>query len=102
MFTIAGTGVNIAGVQFAARANKIMLYAMLAILAVFMLMRLVAPYAGKGNGGLTFKSVFDAHRFSWSAMGTAILSSSTNFLGFDAITTLAEEVVPEPIAVSGA
>ena len=95
LFTAAGTGINIAGVQFAARANKIMLYAMLAVLAVFMAAGLVALYSGKGNGGLTAGSLFDARRFSWPAMGTAILISSTNFLGFDAITTLAEEVVPE-------
>jgi amino acid transporter len=56
---------------------------------------LAALAAGKGNGGLTVHSLFDARRFSWPAMGTAILISSTNFLGFDAITTLAEEVVPE-------
>ena len=95
LFTVAGTGVNIAGVQFAARANKIMLYVMLAILAIFLVMGLLALAAGKGNGGLTAASLFDSRRFSWPAMGTAILISSTNFLGFDAITTLAEEVVPE-------
>ena len=95
LFTVAGTGVNIVGIQFAARANKIMLYAMLVVLAVFMAMGLMALAAGKGNGGLTFRSLFNARAFSWPAMGTAILISSTNFLGFDAITTLAEEVVPE-------
>ncbi len=95
VFTVAGTGINVAGIQFAARANRIMLYAMLLILGVFLVMGLVALAHGKGNGGLTAASLFDPRRFAWPAIGTAILISSTNFLGFDAITTLAEEVVPE-------
>ena len=94
-FTILGTGMNIAGIGFAAKANKAMLYAMLLVLAIFMGVGLTALYHGKGNGSLTMGSLFDSHRFAWPAMGTAILISSTNFLGFDAITTLAEEVRPE-------
>ena len=94
-FTVFGTGMNIAGISFAAKANKAMLYAMLLVLAIFMVMGLTALYGGKGHGMLTMHSLFDSHRFAWPAMGTAILISSTNFLGFDAITTLAEEVRPE-------
>ena len=94
-FTVLGTAANIAGVGFAARANKAMLVAMLVVLALFMGLGLLALHHGKGNGALTMHALFDAHHFAWPAMGTAILISSTNFLGFDAITTLAEEVRPD-------
>lgn len=95
VFTILGTGMNIAGIRFAARANKIMLVAMLVVLGIFVAAGISALMAGKGNGALTYTSIFNIQNFAWPAMGTAILISSTNFLGFDAITTLAEEVVPE-------
>ncbi len=95
LFTLIGTSMNIVGVRFAAYANKVMLVAMLVVLAIFMACGSIALLAGKGHGALTWASVFDRARFSWPAMGTAVLISSTNFLGFDAITTLGEEVLPE-------
>uniref|UniRef100_UPI0035CAE186 APC family permease n=1 Tax=uncultured Sphingomonas sp. TaxID=158754 RepID=UPI0035CAE186 len=95
VFTIVGTSMNVVGIQFAARANKTMLVAMLVVLLIFLAVGTAALVAGKGAGALRFDMLFDAQRFAWPAMGTAILISSTNFLGFDAITTLAEEVVLE-------
>jgi amino acid transporter len=95
LFTLVGTSMNIVGMTFAARANKAMLVALLIILAIFVTCGLAALWAGKGHGSLTMSSLFNPARFSWPAMGTAVLVSSTNFLGFDAITTLGEEVVTE-------
>jgi amino acid transporter len=95
LFTAIGTSMNIAGIQFAAKVNKAMLVAMLVVLAIFMICGMHALWAGKGHGGLTSTAVFNPARFSWPAMGTAVLISSTNFLGFDAITTLGEEVALE-------
>lgn len=90
-FVVLGTGMNLGGVKFNARTIKVMLYAMFLVLAVFLVAGGYALYQGKGNGGLTLGSLYNAHAFSWNSMGAAVLISSINFLGFDAITTRGEE-----------
>jgi amino acid transporter len=94
IFTVIGTGMNIVGIKIAAKANALMLLGMLVILAIFLVCGAIALSSGHGNGSLTARSIYSPEHFSWHAIGTAILISSTNFLGFDAITTLGEEVLP--------
>ena len=95
LFVVLGTLANLIGIKFAAKVNQTMLIAILGVLAVFVVVAGLALYSGKGNGGLTLASLYDPSRFTLPAIATGILISSTNFLGFDAITTLAEEVLPE-------
>ncbi len=92
VFVIVGTGMNLFGVKFNARVNKLMLITMMVVLAVFMIAGLLALEAGKGRGGLTFTAFFNPQSFTWKAMSAGILISSVNYLGFDATTTLGEEV----------
>ena len=94
-FVLVGTGINLVGVKFTAAANRYMLIAMLIVLGTFIAVGLLALHAGRGNAAMTMGSLFDVKRFSWSSMGAAVLISSVNFLGFDAITTLGEEVTAE-------
>jgi amino acid transporter len=65
---------------------------MMGVLAVFMIAGLLALHAGKGHGALTLHAFFNPQTFTWKAMGAAVLISSVNYLGFDATTTLGEEV----------
>jgi amino acid transporter len=91
-FLAIGTGLNLVGINMTASANKLMLYAMLIVLAIFLVVGLHALYMGKGHGALTWAPFYSKSAFAWGAVGTGILIGSTNFLGFDAITTLGEEV----------
>ena len=52
----------------------------------------VALYGGKGNGALTLKPVFDAAAFDPGKIFSATSICIMSFLGFDAVSTLAEEV----------
>ena len=49
-------------------------------------------YAGKGNGSLTLKPLFDAATFDAGKIFSATSICIMSFLGFDAVSTLAEEV----------
>jgi amino acid transporter len=86
------TAVNWFGITVTSRLNLIAVALQLIILAAFMALGVMALHAGKGNGALTLKPVFDPAsinvRHIFSATSICIMS----FLGFDAVSTLAEEV----------
>jgi amino acid transporter len=53
---------------------------------------MAALHAGKGNGALTLRPVWDAHAFAAGRIFSAASICIMSFLGFDAVSTLAEEV----------
>ncbi len=88
------TLLNLAGIKSSAEANKVMLIAMFAVLAVFLVLAVHFLYHGGGWGGLFSiqpfydPATFDSHRI-WGATSFAALT----YIGFDGVTTLSEEVV---------
>ena len=83
--------VNLLGVRFTARVNRYMLLMELATLAIFIVAGLLALYGGKGAGGLTLRPIYDPRVFSLSTVVGATSIAVLSFLGFDGISTLAEE-----------
>src|SRR6202035_408775 len=86
------TGVNWFGITVTSRANFISVALQVIILAGFLILGVIALYAGKGNGALTLKPVFDAATFDAGKIFSATSICIMSFLGFDAVSTLAEEV----------
>jgi amino acid transporter len=86
------TGVNWFGITVTSRANFIAVALQVIILVGFLILGVFALYAGKGNGALTFKPVFDAAAFDAGKIFSATSICIMSFLGFDAVSTLAEEV----------
>jgi amino acid transporter len=86
------TGVNWFGITVTSRANFVAVGLQVAVLLGFVGLCLIALHAGKGNGGLTLKPVFDAHAFDAGRIFSATSICIMSFLGFDAVSTLAEEV----------
>ncbi len=86
------TAVNWFGITVTSRANFISVGAQVIIMAGFLALGIIALYAGKGNGALTFKPVFDAAAFDSGKIFSATSICIMSFLGFDAVSTLAEEV----------
>jgi amino acid transporter len=84
--------VNWFGITVTARANFASVAIQTAVLLGFMALGVAALHAGKGNAGLTFKPVFDAAKFDAGKIFTATSICIMSFLGFDAVSTLAEEV----------
>jgi amino acid transporter len=90
-FIVFNAVVNLIGVRFTARLNRWMLGIELATLALFVIFGLLALHAGKGAGGLTWRPIYDPAVFSLSTVVGATSIAVLSFLGFDGISTLAEE-----------
>ena len=89
-FIVLNTIVNYAGIEITAKVNRIMLVAELIVLGIFLVVGVVALLQGKGNGPRCPRSTTPRPSRSarvLSAVSIAVLS----FLGFDGISTLAEE-----------
>jgi amino acid transporter len=83
--------VNLLGVQLSARVNWYMLALELVTLLLFMALALAALHAGLGAGSLTLRPVYDPRVFSLATVTGATSIAVLSFLGFDGISTLAEE-----------
>jgi amino acid transporter len=83
--------VNLLGIQFTARINRYMLAMELGVLAIFIGVGLGALYGGTGAGALTLKPIYNPDTFSLSTVVGATSIAVLSFLGFDGISTLAEE-----------
>ena len=86
------TVVNWFGITVTSRANFIAVALQTIILVGFLILGVIALYAGKGNGALTLKPLFDAAHFDAGKIFSATSICIMSFLGFDAVSTLAEEV----------
>ncbi|MET3288444.1 UNVERIFIED_CONTAM: amino acid transporter [Brevibacillus sp. OAP136] len=92
LFIAVNTFINIRGVEFTAKANKYTLILLFAVLVIFLIAGITALFAGKGSGGFTIKPLFDAENFNINLVMGAVSIAVLSFLGFDAISTMAEEV----------
>jgi len=92
LLATATTAVNWFGITVTSRANFVSVALQVIILLGFMVLGLIALYAGKGDGALTLKPLFDAATFNAGKIFSATSICIMSFLGFDAVSTLAEEV----------
>jgi amino acid transporter len=90
-FVILNTVVNYMGIEMTAKVNKIMLIGELIVLAIFIVIGIVALAASKGNGLHFGAPIYNGSTFSWSLVFGAVSVAVLSFLGFDGISTLAEE-----------
>ena len=88
----ATTLVNWFGITVTSRANFVAVALQVLVLAGFLALCVMALHAGKGNGALTLKPLFDAPAFNAGKIFSATSICIMSFLGFDAVSTLAEEV----------
>ncbi|MGW5414825.1 APC family permease [Actinomadura geliboluensis] len=90
-FVVLNTVVNFFGIEMTARINRVMLLAELVILLIFLAVGVVALAQGKGHGGGSFTPIYNGDTFSWGLVFGAVSIAVLSFLGFDGISTLAEE-----------
>jgi amino acid transporter len=97
----ATLGINWFGVRVTSRVNLISVAIQLAIIAVITSFSLLALHAGKGTGALTLRPLYTAGLFHAKSVFTATSICVMSFLGFDAISTLSEEVASDDRRVVG-
>jgi len=93
------TLVGLLGIETTARTSILCLLIALVILAVFFAAAAVALINGTAGAHLSVAPFFDAARFSPSIMFGVLAIAVSSFLGFDAISTLAEETKGGPAMV---
>ncbi|WP_431898261.1 APC family permease [Nonomuraea sp. bgisy101] len=89
-FVLLNTIVNYLGIQMTARITRIMLVAELIVLAVFLVCGAIALAMGRGTAGF-LTPLFNPDTFSLTVVFGAASVAVLSFLGFDGISTLAEE-----------
>jgi len=84
--------INWFGVTVTTRANFTAVIIQSLVMFAFLALALVALSHGKGTGHLSFAPFWNPHSFDGAALLTATSICIMSFLGFDAISTLSEEV----------
>ncbi|MDP9396935.1 MAG: APC family permease [Actinomycetota bacterium] len=90
LFIVLNTVVNYFGIETTARVNKVMLVGELIVLAIFLVVGIGALLAGRGQG-FSFTPLYNPETFSLGVVFSAVSLAVLSFLGFDGISTLAEE-----------
>lgn len=90
LFILVNTIVNYFGIETTAKVNRVLLVAEIIVLLIFLVIGIAAIANGKG-GGFSFRPVYDANTFSVGLVFSAVSVAVLSFLGFDGISTLAEE-----------
>lgn len=86
------TAINLQGIQVTARSNAVMNAIMGASLVWFVLVAIRALQGGAGEGALfSTKPFFNPQTFSFQATMSATSLAVLSFIGFDGVTTLAED-----------
>lgn len=91
IFIAINTLINVFGIEITAKANKIIVVLELIVLAVFVIAAIIAISKGVHGAKFTIKPLYDSQHFSLSVVMSAVSIAVLSFLGFDAISTLAEE-----------
>lgn len=89
-FVALNTVVNYLGIEMTAKVTRVMLIAELIVLAIFLVVGIVALAHGKGHGDV-MSPIYNHATFSWGLIFGAVSIAVLSFLGFDGISTLAEE-----------
>ncbi|MFI2652705.1 APC family permease [Micromonospora fulviviridis] len=88
-FVAVNTVVNSVGIRMTAVVTRVMLVGELIVLAIFIAAAGWAIASGKGRFG--WEAFYNSETFTWSLVSGAVSIAVLSFLGFDAISMLAEE-----------
>lgn len=87
------TVLNLRGIRYTARANEVMLLFMFAVLICFIALAIKYLVARNGIGGLfSTLPLYNPATFRIGDIASATSFAALTYLGFDAVTTLAEDV----------
>ncbi len=87
------TGLNLRGVKASANANKILLAGMTVVVVFFIVLAVRFLYAGQGWAGIfSMQPIYDPKTFNSHKILTATSFAALTYIGFDGVTTLAEDV----------
>jgi amino acid transporter len=91
--TLLVTGLNLAGVRSAARSNMVLLAGMCVVIAWYFIMttRYLASHGGS-HALFSMEPIYNPSTFNLDSVMTATSFAALTYIGFDGVTTLAENV----------
>ncbi|WP_338674352.1 APC family permease [Streptomyces sp. SCSIO 30461] len=102
LFVVFNTTVNLMGVAITAAMNKVLLVVELTVLVLFIVFAVIAITQGKNGAHWSLTPFYNPSEFSIGPIFSALSVAALSFIGFDAISTLAEEVKGGPRVVGRA
>lgn len=103
VFTVTITLINVRGIRVTARAGNVMMILMSACAALFVLFAARYVVLRDGIGGLlSVRTFYDPSTFSLQPLLAGAAIASLSYIGFDAISTLAEDTIRPERDISAA
>ncbi|WP_102346056.1 APC family permease [Bacillus sp. Marseille-P3661] len=92
VFLVPVTICNYFGAKTTSRVNIIMTIFMILSIVAFVIVAIKAVANGVGYGEVfTFKGIYNPETFSWDSLMAAASIAVLSYIGFDAVTTMAED-----------
>ena len=91
LFIVINTLINIKGIESTARVDFVFFIVEIGIVLVIVIGGLKYILGGGGAGALTMDPIYQGDKVDFKFIGMACTIACLNFLGFDGISTLAEE-----------
>jgi len=92
-FALLITLLNLGGIRWTARANELMLFGMCSVIALFGVLAVRYLWHAQGLHGIFSTAPFwNPHTFNLGAFATTTSFAALTYIGFDSVTTLAEDV----------
>ena len=93
LFVFVITFVNLRGIRTMARSNEILLFIMCLVIGIFIWLGVRYVFHAQGwSGLLSYKPFYNRETFDPGAIMTATSFAALTYIGFDGVTTLAEDV----------
>jgi amino acid transporter len=89
-FVLVNTALNLLGIKATRLMNKVFLTGQLIILGIYLVAGILALAQGKGRG-FSWEPIYTSSQFHLGVLLTAVSVATLSFLGFDALSTLAED-----------
>ena len=93
LFVGAVTLLNLSGVRSTARANRLLLGFMFIVIGAFLILAVRFLFLAHGWGGIfSVEPFYNPRTFNLPTIGSATSLAALTYIGFDGVTTLAEDV----------
>jgi putrescine importer len=93
LFVFTITFLNLRGIRTSARSNEFLLAIMCLVIGIFIVLAIRYIFHQQGWSGLfSYKPFYNPATFNFGAIMTATSFAALTYIGFDGVTTLAEDV----------
>jgi len=93
LFLVVDEVINIRGIEYTATADLILFFVQLATILVFLICGIKFIADGGGAGSFNIDPIYQPGKINFAFIASACTIAALSFLGFDGISTLADEAI---------